>query len=94
MVNCLDRNYIPLDPKLYGWCWNDEQNQWEPVWYEGDALPKFGEMNSVLDEDDEVVDEVNADYLSGSDVDSDVNISEDDTREDSDEDWAQNTIFM
>ena len=37
MTNCLNLQYIPLDPSLYGW--KIVENRWEPVWFEGSPLP-------------------------------------------------------
>ena len=31
MLNCLNLQYIPLDPSLYGW--KIVENRWEPVWF-------------------------------------------------------------
>ena len=42
MTHCLDSDYVPLDPSLYGWKLVD--NVWDPVWYEGSALPDPSEV--------------------------------------------------
>ena len=56
MMNCINRMYVPLNPSSYGWKLNS-LSVWEPVWYEGNALPD--ECNIEPTEDDEdIYDEV------------------------------------
>ena len=38
--NCLNSCYLPLDLLRYGW--DFEENQWEPIWFEGTPLPHPG----------------------------------------------------
>ena len=57
MSNCLDSQYVPLDPSLFGWKYTD--NTWKPVWFEGNPLPdpddlsEPGETVTELQETDE-----------------------------------------
>ena len=51
MTNCLNANYVPLDPSCYGW--KTVENVWEPIWYEGNPLPEASEVEEV--ENDEGV---------------------------------------
>ena len=60
MTNCLDPNYVPLDPSSYGW--SLKEGLWEPVWYEGSPLPHPDEVEEnepeVNDEsDDEAIEQ-------------------------------------
>ena len=45
MVNCLDNSYVPLCPSNYGWKFVD--STWEPIWYDGKALPDFNEIDDI-----------------------------------------------
>ena len=42
MSGCLNRQYAPLDPSNYGW--KLEENRWQPIWFEGNPLPKPDEI--------------------------------------------------
>ena len=56
MMNCTIKHYVPLDPAKYGWSWNQIEEAWQPVWYEGNALPtNCAEIhNTEVTENDEV----------------------------------------
>ena len=56
MTHCLDPDYVPLDPSLYGWKLVD--NVWDPVWYEGSALPDPSEV-----EESEIDSEINIEAM-------------------------------
>ena len=43
-VNCLNNEYVPLNPSKFGWALVDDN--WKPVWFEGNALP---EVNKTVD---------------------------------------------
>ena len=96
MTNCLKSHYIPLSPENCGWKWCENDLKWDPVWYEGEALPDFDEMNvnleQELQEGEERVEEVVDEDESGesdedSDDDSDYVKSADESNVDSDEDY-------
>ena len=44
MSHCLNVNYTPLNPSEYGWKFTE--NRWEPVWFEGKALPDLDNLQS------------------------------------------------
>ena len=54
MMNSLNNMYVPLKPSSYGWKWNSCSSVWEPVWYEGNALPDNCDIQDAQDDDDNV----------------------------------------
>ena len=95
MVNCLTNDYVPLDTALYSWKWNTDEKIWEKLWYEGNSLPDFDEIDVNLEEDLLVEDEVdgNVERDDSSDEDDDESDEEvfsgDDLNNDSDDDQWQ-----
>ena len=58
MTDCLDLNYVPLDPSSYGLSLTE--GLWEPVWYEGSPLPHPDEVEETETEvNDESENEAN-----------------------------------
>ena len=96
MMNCLDNAYVPLNPAEYGWQWNSSSSMWEPIWYEGDALPNDLEIQnaeeqgeeeeeSPSDEENDAVDRDLHDDDEEEDDESDCVSSEDESSEDEDD---------
>ena len=72
-----------MNPADYGWKWNQTTLHWEPVWYEGNALPDYADIN-----DHEIEERVDGENDAVEDAQSvgDENVSdEDDDHEDDDE---------
>ena len=51
MVNCLEQNFVPLNPSDYAWKKNDDDDRWSPIWFEGSPLPS---TNDVFEGDDSI----------------------------------------
>ena len=60
MSNCLDSQYIPLDPSQYGW--KLEENRWEPIWFMGNALPGIQDIDSNIQPETDELSESQQDY--------------------------------
>ena len=89
MINCCNNNYVPLDPAEYGWEWNPSDLNWQPIWYEGNALPECADMNIEGEEEDTVLDAADdtqnsEDELDDEDNESDYVPSDADSSDDSD----------
>ena len=83
MVNCLDREYIPPNPSEYGWKLVD--STWEPVWFEGNALPDANETNVSSEEDDSENEDESMESMDDiSDSDDSDYVTSDNTSSDSD----------
>ena len=84
MCNCLERNYIPLDPLKYRW--KKENEKLVPIWFEGSNLPSDEEYERRLEESK--VDEMPSEDMNSEDDDSDDDVpfplSDDDYSEESD----------
>ena len=65
MMNSLNNMYVPLKPSSYGWKWNSCSSVWEPVWYEGNALPDNCDIQDAQNDDND------DEESSGAPVDSD-----------------------
>ena len=62
MINCLDNIYTPLDPSSYGWQLINDN--WEPVWYEGNPLPNPSEVEeNYLDDNQDDNGDLNNDEV-------------------------------
>ena len=55
MANCLNNEYLPSDPSNFGW--KIVGGSWEPVWFEGDALPDLNEVEKAADRQAEIEEE-------------------------------------
>ena len=71
MINSLNNVYVPLNPSSYGWKWNSCSSEWEPVWYEGNALPDHCDIQDAHDDDDNNDEERNDAPADSDDEDSD-----------------------
>ena len=49
----MNPDYIPLDATSYGWKYIEAEDNWEPIWYEGNPLPNPEDVldNSCNEED-------------------------------------------
>jgi hypothetical protein len=59
MINCLQPNYIPLNPEKYGWQKLDDM--WVPLWFEGPPLPSLHELDELDNAHEDVDTNINAD---------------------------------
>ena len=64
MSDCLNANYIPFNSSDYGR--KLSENRWEPVWFEGKALPDSDVLHST-NTDPDTEDSSGAEDLSDSD---------------------------
>ena len=87
MTNCLDPNYVPLDPSSYGW--SLKEGLWEPVWYEGSPLPHPDEVEEnepeVNDESDDEAIEQDQEFSSDSEYAGSCSDSDNDSDPDFDD---------
>ena len=51
MINCCNNQYVPLNPAEYGWEWNPSILNWQPLWYEGNALPEYADIHNTEEEE-------------------------------------------
>ena len=79
MVNCLNKECVPLDQSKLGWALVDDT--WKPVWFEGNALP---EINKTVDSPENESSEDEVDEECEISDDSDFVESSDDLSEDDD----------
>ena len=60
LASCLNRHHLPFNPATYEW--KKEDDFWEPVWFEGNALPSAEELTTIslgsIDIDNQELDKV------------------------------------
>ena len=75
MINCLQPNYIPLNPGKYGWPKLDDM--WVPLWFEGPPLASLHE----LDELDNAHEDVDTNFNGDDAADGDWPISDNESND-------------
>ena len=87
MCNCLESDYVPLDPLKYGWKMDGEK--FVPIWFEGSSLPSDEEYDRHLAE-------VSIEISNCGDEDSDDDDDDEEEEEEdtlfppSEDDWSEN----
>ena len=72
MCNCLESNYIPLDPVKYGW--KLQHQKLTPAWFEGNSLPteeEYQEHLSTIETSNEDANQSSSENVSENDSDND-----------------------